>query len=88
MRANRPASLHFSAFEMLFRAEKVFNSYLWKTLLKTWVNGSQTFEIHGLLALCTHFVQTCYVLQSPMINIITAIIAIAIKENGFDPPFI
>jgi len=72
MRANRPASLHSSAFEMLFRAEKVFNSYLWKTLLKTWVDGSQTFEIHGLLALCTHFVQILFTAKSPIISRLAA----------------
>jgi hypothetical protein len=35
-----------------------FQQKLWKTLLKRAYYKGQTSEIHGLLADCTHFVQT------------------------------
>jgi len=52
----------------IFDAEKVFNKKLWKSLLKTQVSAPQTFEIHGLLALCTHFVQILFTAKSPIIS--------------------
>jgi hypothetical protein len=48
-------------------ALKGFQHNLWKSLLKTALFGAQTSEIRGLLALCTHFVQTCCALRTPII---------------------
>jgi hypothetical protein len=63
---------YFCSFDpegnFVFKGEKVFNNHLWKSLLKTRVSASQTFEIHGLLALCTHFVQILFTAKSPIIS--------------------
>jgi len=65
------ATLHFNFSRPISYSPTLprpgFQHKLWKTLLKTARFRAQTFEIRGLLAICTHFVQTCYVHQSPMI---------------------
>jgi len=48
-----------------------FQQNLWKTLLKTFLFKAQTFEIRGLLPLCTYFVQTWYAPARSNINSLT-----------------
>jgi hypothetical protein len=49
-----------------------FPQKLWKSLWKRRFLSSQISEIHGLVALCTHFVQNQFTAQSLIISVIIA----------------
>jgi hypothetical protein len=65
-------TLRSSLLRGYFICSKVFNSALWKSLWKRGRFMVQTFEIYGLVALCTHFVQTCFNHLSYDLSLLTA----------------